>query len=337
MPSTLPRRAVAMPHAHQAHGLPVAVTEHLRGLMVMDDAADPLTRQFVPDADGAEKQHVAWLQEDPIGDHAHSPVKGVVHRYPDRVLLKPLLTCPAYCRFCFRREDLDGPGARWSETEERTALAYVAAHPEISEVILTGGEPLMLPALVLARLAQGVDTIAHVRLLRIHTRAPVTDPALVDETRLRALAQAKRPLTVMVHVNHVAELAPATLEALARLRTAGALVLSQSVLLRGVNDSTTALRALFLGLLQAGVKPTYLHQLDLTPGTAHFQVPLAEARALLSSLRGTLPGPAMPMHVIDIPGGFGKVPADGDHVRRASDERWEVKDHFGTWHPYAAP
>ena len=293
----------------------VAITPAMQALIEQPD--DPIGRQFLPHP--AELITAAHERADPIGDAAFSPVKGVVHRYPDRALLKPLLVCPVYCRFCFRREQVGPEGGALTAAELQAAIAWLAGQPGIREVILSGGDPLMLAPARLAALLQRLAAIPHIELLRLHTRVPVADPDRLSEPLAEALDLVK-PLWLVVHANHAREFTAGALAALRRVQARGVPVLGQSVLLRGVNDSAAALEALFRAMLAARVKPYYLHQLDPAPGTAHFHVPIAEGRRLLAALRGRVSGLAWPTYVLDIPGGHGKVPVgpdylDGDAVR----------------------
>jgi lysine 2,3-aminomutase len=307
----LVRPADAPALAAVAERYAIAVTPHVASLIDRDDPADPIAAQYVPHA--AEAVPRADEHPDPIGDDAKSPVRGIVHRYPDRVLLKPLLACPVYCRFCFRRERVGPDGGVLTEAELDAACDYIRARPAIREVILTGGDPLMLSPRRLGAILAALEAIPHLEGLRIHTRVPVAEPALVTDALAAALETAK-PLWMLVHVNHARELGPAALAALAAIRRAGVPILSQSVLLAGVNDSEAALERLFRALVAARIKPTYLHHLDPAPGTARFRVPLARGRALMRGLRGRIPGHALPTYVVDIPGGHGKVPVGESHA-----------------------
>lgn len=293
-----------------------------------------VARQYLPDP--AELDSAAEEHPDPIGDHVHMPVKGIVHRYPDRVLLKALHACPVYCRFCFRREMVGPGGDALDDAELAAAIDYVRGNTGIWEVILTGGDPFMLSPRRLRAIVQALDAIPHVGAIRIHTRVPLAAPDLVTDELVEALRVQHSALFVAVHCNHADELAPDPVAALARLADAGVPLLSQSVLLRGVNDSVPALEALFRALVRHRVKPYYLHQMDLAPGTSHFRVPLAEARDLVASLRGRLSGIALPTFVLDIPGGFGKVPAQADHLSQEGDG-WRVSDPSGAPHAYREP
>lgn len=262
--------------------------------------ADPIGRQFIPDP--AELETALHERADPIGDDALSPVKGIVHRYPDRALLKPTLACPVYCRFCFRREHVGPDGGVLTEAELEAAFRWLDAHPAISEIILTGGDPLILSPRRLAAILARLGAIPHVRRLRLHTRVPVVDPARITPSLLAALDR-DPPLFLVLHANHAREFTADARAALTRLRRTGIPLLGQSVLLRGVNDSAASLRALFEAMLACGVKPYYLHQLDPAPGTSRFHVPIAEGRALIAALRGTISGHALPTYILDAASG----------------------------------
>jgi len=296
----------------------VALTPAVVDLMDPTDPLDPIARQYVPSS--AELTELPEERADPIGDAAYSPVKGLVHRYPDRVLLTPLLVCPVYCRFCFRRARVGDGDATMSEAEIETALAYVAARPELREVILTGGDPLMLPPARIKALIARILAIPHVELVRIHSRIPVSDPGRVTPDMAAALAStAEGAVWLAVHVNHPRELSEIARAALARLADAGVPLLSQTVLLKGVNDTPEVMADLMRALVRNRVRPYYLHHPDLAPGTSHFRPSIAEGQALMRALRGRLSGMAQPTYVLDIPGGAGKVPVgpgywDGETV-----------------------
>ncbi|GAA0567349.1 lysine-2,3-aminomutase-like protein [Craurococcus roseus] len=299
----------------------VAVTPAVRRLMDPADPADPIARQYLPDA--AELRTAPGETADPTADAPFTPVKGVVHRYPDRALLKPLLACPVYCRFCFRREAVGPDGGVLSEAELDAALDWFERTPSVREAILTGGDPLMLSPRRLARIVERLSAVPHIEIVRLHSRVPVADPGRVTPALVRAL-ESDRAVFLCVHANHAREFSPEALEALARLRRGGAAsLLGQSVLLRGVNDSADALEALFRAMLAARVKPYYLHQLDRAPGTARFEVPIAEGRALLRELRGRVSGLAWPTYVLDSPDGGGKAPLGPDFARFEGGE-WRV-------------
>lgn len=309
------------------------VSDHARSAMHSDDpACDPVARQYIPSAE--ELIDTAGELCDPIGDAVHSPVKGIVHRYPDRALYKVTAVCPVYCRYCFRKTMVGPQGQALRKGDRQAALAYIAANPQIYEVILTGGDPLMLSA---ERLGQELDALAaidHVQVLRIHTRMPVADPARIDAAYLQIFAR-HSPLYMVVHINHAQEITPQVEATFAALRSSGVILLSQSVLLRGVNDNAQALEVLFRRLVALGVKPYMLHHLDHAPGTAHFRVSIAEGQDLLRALRGRLSGLCLPEYMLDIPEGHGKVPLTPSYCEKLADDRgYEITDYKGHKHRY---
>ena len=310
----------------------VAITDDMAALIDPADPADPIAAQFVPDT--AELRDSPEDRPDPIGDERWSPVPGIVHRYPDRVLLKPILVCPVYCRFCFRREQVGrGEGVLAPEALER-AFAYIDQHPEIWEVILTGGDPFLLSPRRIAAIVRRLDAIAHVAVIRFHTRVPVAEPGRVGGALVEALT-AEKAVYVVVHANHPRELTPAMRAAVARLVRAGIPVLSQTVLLRGVNDDPGVLEALFRGLVAMRVKPYYLHHPDLAPGTSHFRLDIAEGQRIAAALRGLVSGLCQPTYVLDIPGGYGKVPiGPGAAAPTEAPGQWIVTDPAGCRHRY---
>jgi lysine 2,3-aminomutase len=310
----------------------IAVPPALAALIDPADPADPIARQFVPD--GRELVVDPAERADPIGDDLKSPVAGLVHRYPDRALLKLASACAVYCRFCFRRETVGQGAAGLGEAAFAAALAYVGAHPEIWEVVLTGGDPLTLSPRRLAAATAALAAIPHVKVLRWHSRLPVAAPERITDALARALADGHdRAIYVALHANHPRELTPAVRAACRRLLDRGITMVSQSVLLRGVNDDVETLEALMRGFVEARVKPYYLHHADLAPGTGHFRTSIAEGRALMRALRGRLSGLAMPTYVLDIPGAHGKVPIGPDYLA-ADGEGWRLTDPAGASHAY---
>jgi lysine 2,3-aminomutase len=281
----------------------IAIPPALAALITAPD--DPIGLQFIPHP--AELITAAHESVDPIADEALSPMPGIVHRYPDRALLKPLLACPVYCRFCFRREQVGPDGGILSDAELDAAYAYLSAHGQIREVILTGGDPLILSPRRLSRILSALSSIPHIEVLRIHTRAPVADPALITDALAEAL-DIETPLFIALHANHASELTPAVRTALEKLQRRRIPILGQTVLLAGVNDSEAALAELFRAMLRARIKPYYLHQLDAAPGTARFHVPPERGREILRNLRGSISGTALPTYIYDQPGGLGKMP-----------------------------
>lgn len=315
----------------------IAITPQIVSLIDPADPADPIARQFVPDE--RELLRAPHEREDPIGDEAHSPVAGVVHRYPDRVLLKLLSVCPVYCRFCFRRETV-GPGENQILSPEalERALAYIASTPNIWEVILTGGDPLMLSPRRLGSVMQRLGEIAHVKVVRIHTRVPVVDSTRIDDELIAALKSSRKTVYVAIHANHPREFGEAARAACARLADAGIPLVSQTVLLRGVNDDTRTLESLMRLFVENRIKPYYLHHADLAPGTSHLRTTIEEGRAILRQLRGSLSGLAMPEYVLDIPGGYGKSPVGPDYAFKNADaDACDIVDWRGEKHAYRDP
>ncbi len=311
----------------------VAVTPALAALIDADDPLDPIARQFIPDA--AELVTLPEERADPIGDLAHSPVEGIVHRYPDRVLLKAVHVCPVYCRFCFRREMVGPEGlGTLSAKALDTAIAYIAERPEIWEVILTGGDPLVLSPRRLQAIMERLATIDHVKIVRFHTRVPVVDPDRIDAALIEALKASGKTTYVALHANHPREFTTEASAAVARIVDAGIVMISQTVLLKGVNDDAGVLAALMRSFVENRVKPYYLHHPDLAPGTAHFRLSLAEGRSLVESLRGRVSGLCQPAYILDIPGGHGKVRADSVAVEEADDGCFRLRDFRGQTHAY---
>ena len=310
----------------------VAITPAMAGLIDRDDPNDPIARQFVPDL--AELTVTPDERADPIGDLTYSPVEGIVHRYPDRVLIKAVHVCPVYCRFCFRRE-MVGPEGLGTLTPEQmdAAIGYIRAHAEIWEVILTGGDPLVLSARRLSEMMARLSDIEHVKVVRFHTRVPVVEPERVDEKLVAALKASGKATYLAVHANHPRELTEAARTAIGRLVDAGIVLLSQTVLLRGINDDPDTLAALMRGFVENRVRPYYLHHPDLAPGTSHFRVPIDEGQKLVTGLRGRLSGLAQPTYVLDIPGGYGKAPIMAANIR-PTDDGYTVSDWRGGEHRY---
>jgi lysine 2,3-aminomutase len=309
----------------------VAISPAMAALIDPAAPDDPIARQFVPQARELETRPEE--RADPIGDAAHSPVEGIVHRYPDRVLLKAVHVCPVYCRFCFRREMVGPQGLGTLSAEALAgALAYIADHPEIWEVILTGGDPLVLSPRRLREIMDGLAAIPHVKIVRFHTRVPVVEPERIDTALIGALLASRKTVYVALHANHPRELTEGARAACARLVDAGIAMVSQTVLLRGVNDDAGTLAALMRAFVETRVKPYYLHHPDLAPGTSHFRLSIEEGQALVAALRGRVSGLCQPTYVLDIPGGHGKAPL-GAHVV-SSDGCYTITDWQGGEHAY---
>jgi lysine 2,3-aminomutase len=309
----------------------VAITPAMADLIDRDDPDDPIARQFIPDP--AELASQPSERADPIGDDAFSPVEGIVHRYPDRVLLKLTHTCPVYCRFCFRRE-MVGPGGRRALTAEQREAAYdyIRRHPDIWEVILTGGDPLVLSAQTLHAAFGRLAAIDHVKIIRLHTRMPVVEPERITDELVGALhasgTKAGKTTYVALHANHPRELSPAARAACARIVDAGIPMLSQTVLLRGVNDDVETLTALMRAFVECRIKPYYLHHADLAPGTSHLRTTIEAGQDLMRQMRGRVSGLCQPVYVLDVPGGAGKVPVGPAYIAAAGkgvEQGYEVR------------
>jgi lysine 2,3-aminomutase len=314
---------------------PVAVTPALADLIEAADPADPIARQFAP---SLEELRVSPDETaDPIGDERFSPLPGVVHRYPDRVLLKATHACAAYCRFCFRREAVGpGKGKTLSPAALDAALDYIAAHAEIWEVILTGGDPLTLSPRRLKEIVGRLSAISHVKVLRFHTRLPIAAPERVTAGLARAMKSPSQATYVALHANHPRELTPQVRDACARIMGAGMPLLSQTVLLAGVNDDASTLAELMRAFVETGIKPYYLHHPDLAPGVSRFRVTLAKGQALMRALRGRVSGLCQPTYVLDIPDGYGKIPVGPGYVTGDLEGCATVSDPWGGTHAYPA-
>jgi len=314
----------------------VAVSPVLLELIDPADPSDPIARQFLPSVE--ELNVLPEERADPIGDAAHSPAPGIVHRHPDRVLFKAVSACPVYCRFCFRREMIGpsnnkGHDSKLSPDQFEMAISYIASKAQIREVILTGGDPFILSPRRVAEITNRLASIPHVKLIRWHTRVPVTDPARVSDDLVAALHAPGAVTWVAVHANHAREFSSSARAAIARLVDGGIALVSQSVLLKGVNDNVEALADLMHAFVENRIKPYYLHHGDLAPGTSHFRTRIEDGLALMQHLRVRLSGLEMPAYMLDIPGGFGKVPLESDHLQK-TPAGYRIRDLSGQWHDY---
>ncbi|MBT8422794.1 MAG: KamA family radical SAM protein, partial [Gammaproteobacteria bacterium] len=261
-------------------------------------------------------------------------VPGIVHRYPDRVLLLPVRVCPVYCRFCFRRETIGSNEPEvLGDAALNTALGYIRDNTAVWEVILSGGDPFILSPRRLQHIVAELNSMDHVKVIRVHTRVPVVDPSRISDELITVFAESHKPVYVVLHTNHVRELTQPALDACKKLAAAGISLLSQSVLLRGVNDDAATLEALFRELVANGIKPYYLHHADRAPGTAHFRTSITRGQQLMRELRGRLSGLCLPEYVLDIPGGHGKTPLEADWVHRDT-AGLKVMDYQGARHDY---
>jgi lysine 2,3-aminomutase len=318
--------------ARVAERYAIGVTPDMARLIDRRDPHDPIARQFIPDL--RELETTAQERADPIGDEAHMPVDGIVHRYPDRALIKMVHACPVYCRFCFRREMVGPGGTALTGAAFDRAMDYLAGQTGIWEVIVTGGDPFLLTPRRIDALMAALAGMPHVRVVRWHTRVPVVDPERVTPALVRALKSGGKAVYVGIHANHPREFTPAAKAAIARLADAGLALVSQSVLLRGVNADVPTLGALMRRFVENRIQPYYLHHPDLAPGTGHFRLSIAEGQALVEALRGHLSGLAQPTYVLDIPGGHGKVPIGPGYLETDASGAMLVRDRSGLRHRY---
>jgi lysine 2,3-aminomutase len=303
----------------------VAITPAMADLIDQADPHDPIARQFVPDP--AELETHPEETPDPIGDSVHEVTSGLIHRYPDRVLLKLVQVCAVYCRFCFRRETVGPDAAHLSPQALDAALRYIAGHPEVWEVIISGGDPLVASPRRIAALMARLDAIDHVKIVRFHTRIPVAAPERVTADLVAALRTGGKATWIAIHANHPRELTSGARGAIARLADAGIPLVGQTVLLKGVNDDPDTLGTLMRTLVECRVKPYYLHHGDLAPGTGHFRNTIAQGQELMRALRGRYSGLCQPTYVLDIPGGHGKSPVGPGYVDGDTVEDWQGRRH----------
>ncbi len=288
----------------------MGITPYYFNLIEQFDETDPIYRQIIPDQ---QELHIATDElEDPTGDESPGrgsrPLKSLIHRYPNRVLLIPTAQCAVYCRFCFRKRLVGDTAHNAREEDLQEAFAYIELHSEIEEVILTGGDPLTLGDSSLHNILKQLNNIKHIRLIRIHTRVPVVNPFRLTPELGSIIASSEKPVWVSTHFNHPREVTGTANTYIQNWIKLGIPFLNQSVLLRGINDTADTLKQLFMDLLSIKVKPYYLHQADLVQGTGHLRVPIEKGLELIKALQGEIPGYAIPHYVLDRPGGTGKVP-----------------------------
>jgi lysine 2,3-aminomutase len=318
----------------EREGLPLAITPYYLSLCDPEDDACPVRRQCVPRAE--EANEAVGDLVDPLGEVEHEVAPHLVRRYPDRVLLLATDRCAVYCRFCTRSRMVgDGGGAVALERLE-PAFAWITAHPEIRDVIVSGGDPLAMATDRLERLLARIRAIPTVETIRLATRVPVTLPMRVTGELVRALRK-HHPIWVMTHFNHPKELTRESIAACERLADGGFPVMNQTVLLRGVNDDADVLEALFRGLVRARVRPYYLLQTDPVRGTSHLRTPLAKGVAILEQLQGRLSGIALPKLICDTPGGRGKVPLSPNYVVSEGEGRTVLRTFRGEHVTYVDP
>ena len=304
----------------------LAITPHVLDVMKHTDSEGAIAAQYIPSALELE-QHPSE-SDDPIGDAKHSPVPGIIHRYGDRVLLNVIQTCAVYCRFCFRREHV-GPGnGGLTPGQLDDAIEYIEKDNQIWEVILSGGDPLTLSARRLLALIERLERIPHVGIVRLHTRVPCVAPEKITSDVILALKE-HSAVYVIIHVNHADEITQDVSNKFAELVDAGIPLLSQSVLLKDINDNPETLTKLFRKLLVNRVKPYYLHHGDLAKGTQHFRTSIKRGQEIVRALRGPLSGLCQPQYVLDLPGGHGKVPIGHTYLAQMSSDTYQIDDVSG--------
>ncbi|MCC6552867.1 MAG: KamA family radical SAM protein [Polyangiaceae bacterium] len=315
-------------------GLPIGITPYYLGRCDKNDPRCPIRLQCVPRSD--ESIEAPGDLADPLGEEAHEVAPHLVQRYPDRALLLATDRCAVYCRFCTRSRMVGDGGGVVPLDRLAPALAYLAAHPEVRDVIVSGGDPLTVSTDRIVRLLARLREIPSVETIRLATRVPVTLPQRITAELVRAL-RPYHPIWVMTHFNHPRELTPAAARACRRLVDHGFPVMNQTVLLRGVNDDAETLEALFRGLVRWRVRPYYLLQADPVRGTAHLRTPLARGIEIMERLQGRLTGIALPRLIVDTPGGMGKVPVGPDYVVARSPGRTVLRTHRGARVEYLDP
>jgi lysine 2,3-aminomutase len=304
----------------------VDVTPYFASLMDPDDPACPIRRQVIPTV----HELIPFEAEmaDSLAEDTHSPVPGLVHRYPDRVLMLVTTQCASYCRFCTRSRLAGDPHAQFNTTDHERQLAYIAATPQVRDVLLSGGDPLTLPQRMLEGLLKRLQTIPHVEIVRIGTRVPVFLPQRITDDLVAMLRQ-YHPLWMNIHFNHPQEITPQVEGALVRLADAGIPLGSQTVLMAGINDCPNVMLALMHKLVRNRVRPYYIYQCDLVHGAGHFRTPVAKGIEIMEALRGHTSGLAIPTYVIDAPEGGGKVPILPNYLLSMSDSRVVVRNYEG--------
>jgi lysine 2,3-aminomutase len=321
-------------HAAENAGLPISITPYYLGLVDRDDPACPIRRQVVPRAE--ERREVPGDMADPLGEEAHEVAPGLIQRYPDRALVFATDRCAVYCRFCTRSRLVGAGGGVSSLARLASAFEYLAGHPEVKDIIVSGGDPLAMTTAKLEALVRRLREIPSVETIRLATRVPVALPQRITTELLRAL-KPHHPLWVMTHFNHPKELTEASRRACRRLADAGFPVMNHTVLLRGVNDDSRVLAELFRGLVKERVRPYYLLQADPVRGTGHLRTPLSTGVRIMEELQGRLSGIALPKLIVDTPGGMGKVPAGPDFVVERAPGRTRFRTYRGVQVDYVDP
>lgn len=312
----------------------VDITPYFISLIDPADPADPIRRQVIPTA--RELEPFTAMMEDSLAEDLHSPVPGLVHRYPDRVLMLVTTQCASYCRYCTRARIVGDPRATFSRQELYRQIDYISRTPQVRDVLLSGGDPLIIAQNVLEDILTRLRAIPHVEILRIGTRVPVFLPMRITD-ELTAMLQRFHPLWMNIHVNHPNEITNELAEACDRLSRAGIPLGNQSVLLAGINDNVHVQRKLVQDLVRIRVRPYYLYQCDLVPGAGHFRTPVAKGIEIMEGLRGHTSGFAVPTYVVDAPGGGGKIPLMPNYLLSMSDHRVVLRNFEGYITTYEEP
>ncbi len=302
------------------------ISPHILSLMDPADPKDPLKRQFLP---SVEETYVDTTQfEDVTHDSDYSPVVGLVHKYPTKALLFPSNSCGSFCRFCFRRRFVGESDSELTDENIQFALAYIRDTPELNEIILSGGDPLTITDQAIEEIISGLKAIPHIRLIRIHTRLPISCPSRITKS-LVAMLKKYGPIFMVVHINHPNEISEPTRQAFALLADNGIMTLSQTALLREVNDNKDTLKELWLELVCNRVKPYYLFHTDPVVGLGHFAVPISRGIEIMRNLYGRLSGLAYPLYCFNVPGGYGHVLMGYNYVRRIGDGQYSIETYDG--------
>lgn len=312
----------------------VDITPYFISLIDPNDPNDPIRKQVIP----TDREMVPFtaMMEDSLAEDLHSPVPGLVHRYPDRVLMLVTTQCASYCRYCTRARIVGDPKATFSRQEIEAQIEYIRRTPQVRDVLLSGGDPLVIAPQVLEEILTRLREIPHVEILRIGTRVPVFLPMRITK-ELTDMLQRFHPLWVNIHVNHPNEITQELAEACDRLSRAGIPLGNQSVLLAGINDNVHVQRKLVQDLVRIRVRPYYLYQCDLVPGAGHFRTPVAKGIEIMEGLRGHTSGFAVPTYVVDAPGGGGKIPLMPNYLLSMSDHRVVLRNFEGYITTYEEP
>jgi lysine 2,3-aminomutase len=312
----------------------VDITPYFISLIDPDDPHDPIRKQIIPTAD--EIQPFTGMMEDSLAEDRHSPVPGLVHRYPDRVLMLVTTQCASYCRYCTRSRIVGDSSATFSRAEFEQQIEYLKNTPQVRDVLISGGDPLVLAPRILEELLERLREIPHIEIIRIGSRVPVFMPMRITTELTEMLAQ-YHPLWLNIHVNHPNEITAELAEACDRMSRAGIPLGNQSVLLAGINDCPHVMRKLVQDLVRIRVRPYYLYQCDLVEGAGHFRTPVAKGIEIMEALRGHTSGYAVPTFVVDAPGGGGKIPVGPNYLISMSDHKIVLRNYEGYISTYEEP